>query len=378
MMTVGPAPAEIDDTLWVELLTPALDTPVRSPLGLVEVSGRAGSGAYRAVDIVIAIDLSESTFYPSGADVDLDGTTGEIVGRGARSVSGAYRPIDRWTTDPDDTIVRAELEAARRLVRRLALGDWARVGIVTFTGQAKVLAPVGEPAAALEALNDIRASLDLTGTNIGAAVHRSLAALRNAPARGERQQIVLVLSDGQPTMPTPGIHARSYALNSAKRAARHGVPVYGFALGDQSDARSHVLQDMAEATGGKFVAVEHVADVVDHLPYTDFAGIEAVDIHNVTTGSDGRAVRIFADGSFDGFVQLAAGPNLVEITVRTSSGREIRVRRPIDFQPLAPASTGDLDALHDTIRRRTLEMELAKRVRRAPQRNLEIEVLRQP
>ena len=80
---------------------------------------------------MIVLDVSQSTQYPSGADVDGDGVVGENPAEGLYA-PGEF-PEGTVCTDPDDTILAAEVAAARALVRSLS-AERARVGLVTFSG----------------------------------------------------------------------------------------------------------------------------------------------------------------------------------------------------------------------------------------------------
>ena len=88
------------------------------PLGLIEVRGRAAVGGLRGYDVVIAIDVSDSTTRDSGVDVDRDGPAGE-TDPVLRRWLGAQPDADRHlleqlaARDFDDSILMAELAAAR-------------------------------------------------------------------------------------------------------------------------------------------------------------------------------------------------------------------------------------------------------------------------
>ena len=353
------APEWMHDLPWLELTSPEPAQSVSGSIGLVEIQGRAGTGVRAPVDVVLVLDLSESTFYPSGLDVDRDGLVGRLHERGVRRASGSLRPTWLWTTDPGDTIVAAEIEAARRLLGRLEAAR-TRVGLVRFAGHAREVTPVGPVDVALRALERIRPGPDPSGTNLGSAIRSGLRLLhRSARQVGAgRRQVLIVLSDGQPTSPAPAIHAHRYAIKAAERALASGVHVYAYALGSTRE-EAHVLAEMAEMTDGEFIDVQRIGDVVDHLPYTDFAGIDAVSMTNRTSGLDGRAIRLFGDGSFDGFVPLVAGENLLEVRVRSSKGDEMRTLRTVRYEPSSEVGTDLSRLLHV----RTVETELAARAR---------------
>jgi len=91
---------------------------VKAPVALV--AGRLlAPGTGSRIDAALVIDTSGSTAEVSGADVDRDGVVGTSAARGDR--------------DPDDSILAAEVAAARRLVQGVDLAT-TRVGIVRFSG----------------------------------------------------------------------------------------------------------------------------------------------------------------------------------------------------------------------------------------------------
>ncbi len=357
-------PISADALPWLEILAPSEAGRVGGSIPLVEVRGRAGTRARNAVDVVLAFDLSESTLYPSGIDVDSDGVLGGLHARGVRNAFGTLRPSRFWTTDPDDTIVSAELEAARRLLRRLETAH-TRVGLVSFAGRARELQEIGSVQDSLTRLSSVKAHLDSSGTNLGSAVRAALRMLdRSGRDLGSgRRQVVIVLSDGRPTVPAPAIHARTYALSAGQRAREAGVRIYAYALGPQPDGPT-VLEELAGLTGGEYVAVEHVGDVVNDLPYIDFGGIRSVEISNRTTEQSGRAVRLFGDGSFDGFIPLAPGENLIEVSVRSEADVRLRTLRSVYFDEQAAPAMSDA-YLARILRERTYETEMAAELRAA-------------
>jgi hypothetical protein len=369
-------PASAREQVWLELTAPEPAQELQGTLSLLEVRGRAGKGPRTPLDLVLLLDLSESTLYPSGFDVDADGVRGEISSRGVRTPSGNTRPHWLWTTDVDDTILSAERTAALRLLDRLEAGR-TRVGLVVFAGRPQIVESVGELARVREALEQLRPRLDTSGTNLGSGVRTALSMLsRAARDAGEpRRQVLVVLSDGQPTVPVPVFNAQRYALSGAQRAQEQGARIYTFALGPD-DGGPNVLEEMAHVSGGEYVSFERLGDIVEDLPHRDLAGVASVRIVNRTTGSAARAVRLFADGSFDGFVELAAGENLLEIQARTPSGAEVNEARLVRYAPPAAPDEDEAEELRGLLRVRTLETELAARAQAARSeriRRLEIE-----
>jgi hypothetical protein len=93
-------------------------------------SALANAGDPQVFDVMIVIDVSFSTRAASGGDVDGDGIVGvDPVAEGL----GGMLPTDVRSTDPDDTILRAQVRAASKLLDDLDPRR-VRVGVITFSG----------------------------------------------------------------------------------------------------------------------------------------------------------------------------------------------------------------------------------------------------
>ena len=72
-LALGTPSAASADAAWVVLDTPKESVErLTGSAALVEVAGRAGSGALRPYDLVIVLDVSESTLQPVGFDHNRD------------------------------------------------------------------------------------------------------------------------------------------------------------------------------------------------------------------------------------------------------------------------------------------------------------------
>ena len=102
--------------------------------------------------------------------------------------------------------------------------------------------------------------------------------------------------------------------------------------------------------------------------------LRELEIENVTTGRSARAVRLFPDGTFDGFAPLVPGENLLRVTVHDDSGASRSLERMVTFQKTSTDTAEArkrLELLLEQLRLRTLETQLAKEARRKRERILE-------
>ena len=163
-----------------------------------------------------------------------------------------------------------------------------------------------------------------------------------------------------------------------------GVPVEAFALGQTAIEHSEFYRSLAERSGGRFIPLENPADVVNEMANIRFTALEDVLIESSPIGQPGRAVRVFPNGSFDGYVPLAEGKNLITITGLMEGGERVTTTRTVYFErPSHPSPADELAAkeLRETLQDRKVEIELLAEMRRVgpPQmRRLTVEVVGPP
>ncbi len=371
-LLLAATPTARAEHVWTQIDAPGPESWVREPFGLVEVRGAAGTGLPGEHDVVVVIDLSGSTWKPSGADVDGDQVVGDLFRTEIRGQN-----VQR-ETDPDDSIAQAQVMAARRLVDRLDAGR-TRLGLVVFGGAERILAELGAPRSELvRHLAALPGRPIQDGTYFYGALVAAVEMLERAPASGtRRQRSIILLSDGIPNRPVPQLTAEKASLRAARHAARASARIYAFAMGPVVVSDPGVFSALTEANGGELLLVERPGDVLDFVPHMSLTRLADVSIENRTTSDRARAVRIFPDGSFDGYVPLQEGENLLRIRARAESGAEAIVERRVHFEKI-PDDGGRARALLDALRERTRETELAaearRRRQRAVQRTLEITV----
>ena len=349
---------QLQARLEVEL--PREGEQVRGLSGWVVARGQGGLWESALHDVIIAIDESPSTFLPTGTDLDGDGEIG-------RHLSVALLGPVQASSDPDDAVIHAELLAARALIRQLDPLT-TRVGILTFADESAVLAPLGTPDAALAWLDEYQVRSSPGRTSLAAALDGSLEAFfefREGDVR--RQRTVLLLSDGQPTAPSETL-GKVLALAAAQKLGELGIPVQAFALGKTAIEDPDFFGSLAERSGGKFVPLENPADVVTEFANIRFTGLEDVQIESSPIGQPGRAVRVFPNGSFDGYVPLAEGENRITITGVMEGGEKVAATRTVYYErPKHPSPADELAAqeLRETLQDRKVEIELLAEMRRA-------------
>ena len=309
------------------------------------VAGRVAAGIERGerLDLVLAIDTSGSTCEPVGP-VD----PAEIQGEGCG-------PRGDGTGERPGRIVDVELAAARALLARLD-PELTRVGVVSFGAGAPIRRAlhrfegpdsgfVGtqleiEPTAdfaAVEATLDQLAEREPEGaTNVSGAVTRAVQALLALPSGSQRRTIVL-LSDGIPTAPRLTDRENLVeTVRAASRAARSGVRVLSFAIGEAVDQPVAAIE-LAERTGGAFYPIRDAASLPSIFQIVHLDQIADLAVTNTTTGDTAVHRRLTADGSWDAVVPLAEGANALEIRARTEFGAEVVRTVEVQYASAAPA-----------------------------------------
>jgi hypothetical protein len=402
----APAP----DPARVRLLVqePAGGSLVESTMHMAEIRGTATSEGGRPdrFDVMIAIDVSQSTKAASGADVDEDGEIGENPHEGLY-LPGEY-PDDVWSTDPDDTILAAEVKAARALLESVD-SKRVRVGLVTFSGEVN-------PDTGRQVSRDQRdAELEVALTHVFARVRRGLDAVAARPPQGatnfaagirlatqelaglsgavssphpDSKKVILFLTDGFPTFPA-GLATVSdpgdleAAVNAARVAHAAGIRINSYALGTQALSRPIGATEIARVTLGTFTPVLEPGGIVATLQAVSFANIEDVGVFNLTTREYAPDVRLNPDGSFVAFAPVQEGNNRIRVNVLASDGSEANFELEFRFRV---KESGDRMKERELARLRRLNDELlrhleAERIRREKrrqrmQRDIDIRVVR--
>jgi hypothetical protein len=350
---------QADQSVWVDLERPAPGTRISGDNGWIEIEGWAGAGGAVEHDVVLLLDVSGSTAYASGVDVDGDGKLGRR--RKRIDPQRSFNPR-HYSSDPGDTVLAAELAATRRLLDRLDL-ERTRVAIVVFSSGAHVVAALGSDREALDAaLRELERGFGSGATNLAGATRRACETLRSPSAAGNgRERSIVILSDGYPTFPGSEKLAASEARQAALESAAQGVRIFAYSLGLEEIEADDVFAEMAERTGGQYVHLGVPGDIIHELPRVDLSSVQEIEIANVTTGEAARAPRLFPDGTFDAFLNLAPGDNRIRVEARGDAGASGSVERSVFLDLRQPANAEEAREFAERNARLREELELRGR-----------------
>ena len=304
------------------------------------VAGRAlaSLGEFRRFDVVFVLDTSASTSDSTGIDLNGNGIIGED------RMGGLF-----GSTDAGDSILEAELLAAKRVLENLDPRN-TRVGLVSFNGTQPEAEPsgativigggYGRPDAVteaplttdyqevLDAFENIRRRGPTGSTNMTEAIRLGIRELRgfrgslSTPDPGS-EKIIMFFTDGQPTLPFPsGRQNVRSVIRASGQADRAGVRIHSFAIGPDALRRPAATVEMAKVTGGFFTPVRDPGDLIEVVENVSFANIQSLEIRNVTLDAPAFESSTAADGSFAALVPLRTGMNTLEVRAVAADGTE--------------------------------------------------------
>jgi hypothetical protein len=373
-----------EDRVRILIDSPPPGAPVESQVHQARISGNAlaEGDEPKHYDVMLAIDVSASTRAASGVDVDGDGVVGvnpllELF------PPGSYSP-DALSTDPEDSILHAEVAAARALIERLDARR-VRVGVLSFAGEVDPTTGKRKHLDQQDAWVDASLTADLAlihrtldailargargATNFAAGVRlgiRELSGLSGARSRPrpEAKKVILFLTDGAPTLPSgrgnqidPG--DSEAAVRAAEVAHRAGITINTYALGPGALNYPQVVTEMARVSLGTYTPVQNPGDIIMLLQGVSFANVEDVVFTNLTTGDFSTDVRLNPDGSFQGYVPVHEGPNRVRVVALASDGSRGAVEFEIVFKRSELSDREKLRELEE-IQRQNKALELRR------------------
>lgn len=378
---LAPAPrafAQDANGVQIEIRAPRPGETIRNKTDMAPLAGLAIAGERpTAFEVIVVIDVSGSTEYPSGIDVNGDGVLGET------QRSPISSQPDTANTDPADSVLGAEIAAAKALLDGL---DPARVhvGVVSFSGEVDPITQRrlgrGDDALLEQALTPdyaaVRRSLEAVllrgpngGTNMQAGVKLALRELAGLPGavsrpRPQAKKVILFLTDGKPSLPFGLANVEDKedmlaAIDAAQLAKVAGVMMNVYGLGPSAIDYPVAATEMAKATGGLYTPVRRPGDIVALLSGVSFANVEDVVAVNLTLmeWAGPNDILLAPDGSFQGFVPVRAGRNRIRVSALASDGTRGSKEFDIDFQQAAMSDL-ELAAERDRIRQRNKEIQL--------------------
>jgi hypothetical protein len=151
----------------------------------------------------------------------------------------------------------------------------------------------------------------------------------------------VLLTDGTPTQPfgphEPADNVRA-ALRAADRARRARVRVSTVAIGPLALETPVAAVEIAERTGGSFIPVRNAVNLLQAIEEVRITAPVRVELVNRANDKQARAFYTTPDGSWGGFVPLAAGENRIEAVARGESGEEVRRGITVTLEGSAPAA----------------------------------------
>lgn len=326
-----------------------------SSLGLrdlrVRVRGRAklsSAGEAEPLDVFLLVDVSPGTRLPSGLDVDGDGE----VGFDPHQVLMDLEPGGLRCTDPEDTILQAEVAAARRLLDHLS-GRTDRVGLAFFSeapagARGGAILPLGTP------IPRVRGALAgaLDGSPRGMALDDAMRIAGDALARGRpaarRAVLTLRASAGDDPPPEPPRGVESVTLAVTGRDARH--------------PRS----------------LRRPLDALAWLAGPDASGPGTLGITNTSLRATGADAFLGRDGRFSGWIPVRDGGNRLRVEARDVGGRSGAAVFDLRVAQELPSHWEMLQQLGEIQRRNQQLIRMIETVEERGPGELEIRIDRDP
>lgn len=352
---------------------------VRNRIDLAPLSGVASAGERPTpFDVMLVLDVSHSTRYPSGTDVDGDGE----IGITTRPWLG---PVVACT-DPDDTILAAEVRASLQLLDSFD-AERVHVGVIAFAGEtdpstrmrgdsgsgpvdAQLLQPLtSDHEAVRRVLSDVLVRGAHGGTNMAAGVELAVRELAGADgalsrSRPEARRVMLLLTDGAPSLPfgradTVDERDVQAVLDASDLAAVERIRINVFGLGPAAIDHPATAVSVAARTGGSYTPVRRPGDIVAILSGVSFSNVEDVVAVNLSTGewAERGEILLLPDGSFSGFVPVRQGRNRIRVSALASNAERGSTEIEIEFVA-TDLSDAEMRAELERIRARNREIEL--------------------
>ncbi|MGG3507689.1 IPT/TIG domain-containing protein [Paenibacillus lautus] len=183
-----------------------------------------------------------------------------------------------------------------------------RVGVVDFASNVNFKGLSSDPNELKQYINGIQAN---GGTATKSAIEKAQDLLRNH--RAEAQPVIILMTDGQATEPTPDAHARQVALEQAESAKGEGVVFYTIALllpseNPNTSAPNQLMKEMATTAQHHHFVLGSVGLAEIYEAIVDEIGVASA--YDVTvTDSVGPEFEIVPDSYLDNIPQPVVNGN---------------------------------------------------------------------
>jgi hypothetical protein len=300
------------------------------------------------VDIFLVLDVSGSTAQYAGVDFSVLSQLPNFylnspARLGGRLGSGCPRliPVHQWPLNLRNSVLAAEIVACRRLLSQLN-PETTRVGVITFGEDVWLRQPLTHN------FEEVRQVLDVIykrgpygGTNMVDAIR---LATQELLGKGESEKYLdsikalFFLTDGVPTLPTgdctSGFQADGdLAIDAARVAAKAGINVHVFALGEEALSNPRAAVGIAKESGGTYTAVTRPADVLVVVDKVSAVGVDSIQVTNETIQQKALQSRLAVDGFFASAVPVVEGLNRIQVLGRASDGSVARQTITVHYQP---------------------------------------------
>jgi len=304
-----------------------------------KVTGETAGSGY--VDIFLVLDVSGSTAQYAGGDFaefsqlpNFYVYPSKLGGLGL-PCAGRNQP---GPLNLRNSILAAEIVASRRLLSQLN-PETTRVGVITFGEQAWLRQRLTHD------FEQVRSALDLIykrgpygGTNMVDAIRLATEELLGKGESENYLDSIKALSfftDGFPTRPVADCTAADtdLAIDAARRAAKAGISVHVFALGEEALSNPRAAVGIARESGGTYTAVSRPADVLVVVDKVSAVGVDFIQVTNETIQQNALQSRLAVDGFFASAVPVVEGLNRIQVLARTNEGSVGRDTITVHYQP---------------------------------------------
>jgi Mg-chelatase subunit ChlD len=328
----------------LQILSPKDGSRITQDQKSIFVSGKVAREAGRSerVDIFLVVDISGSTALYAGADLGEADQPPATSGFPMPQISIGGMSLGKPPLrNPRNSILAAEVAAARRLLLQLNR-DTTRVGVLTFSENAKLLQPLTQDFEQVRRiLAEVLRAGPYGGTNMVEGIRMGiteLLGLGTSEKRTDAIKVQFLLTDGFPSLPIGGGKRMapedvSLTINAARLAGKAGIKVHVFALGEEALSYPRAAMGIAKESGGTYTPVMRPADALAVLENISIVGVDYVQIVNQTTGQKATQLRLAADGFFSSAVPVAEGRNQIDVLARGSDGTNSRESITVYYQP---------------------------------------------